>query len=186
MAMQALAVASLLLILWPARSAGAAEYVVGDVSYGWESGSGINYAAWARQHAFAVGDVLVFQYVSSQHNLYEVTEEVYRSCDTAVGGGNGVRVKYTSGYDRVVLAEARGYWFICDFPGHCLGGMRVAVNNSAGAAGGGGSGGSPTVNPPPDGSAASSITGGRPGWAAGCLALVVLALMNTKGLLLLL
>ena len=58
MAMQALAVASLLLILWPARRAGAAEYVVGDVSYGWESGSGINYAAWARQYALAVGDVL--------------------------------------------------------------------------------------------------------------------------------
>ena len=56
--MQVLAVASLLLLLWPARRAGAAEYVVGDVSYGWESGSGINYAAWAREYAFAVGDVL--------------------------------------------------------------------------------------------------------------------------------
>jgi hypothetical protein len=73
----------------------------------------------------------VFQYVSTQHDLYEVTEEVYRSCDTTAGGGNGVRVKYTSGYDRVVLDEARGYWFICDFPGHCLGGMRLAVNVSA-------------------------------------------------------
>ncbi|KAG0516251.1 hypothetical protein BDA96_10G345900 [Sorghum bicolor] len=132
MAMQAvLAVVSLLLLLWPARRAGAAEYVVGDVGYGWESGSGINYAAWAREYAFAVGDVLVFQYVSTQHDLYEVTEEVYRSCDTTAGGGNGVRVKYTSGYDRVVLDEARGYWFICDFPGHCLGGMRLAVNVSA-------------------------------------------------------
>ena len=56
--MQVLAVASLLLLLWPAHRAGAAEYVVGDVSYGWESGSGINYAAWAREYAFAVGDVL--------------------------------------------------------------------------------------------------------------------------------
>lgn len=61
--------------------------------------------------------------------MYEVTEEVYRSCDTAGGDGDGdgVRAKYTSGYDRVVLAEARGYWFICDVPGHCQGGMRVAV-----------------------------------------------------------
>jgi len=37
-------------------AAGAAEYVVGDVAFGWDSG--INYAAWARDHAFAVGDVL--------------------------------------------------------------------------------------------------------------------------------
>ncbi|WVZ78457.1 hypothetical protein U9M48_026163 [Paspalum notatum var. saurae] len=139
-----------LLLLWTTTAApqraGAAEYLVGDVGYGWDSG--INYAAWAREHAFAVGDVLVFQYVSTQHNVYEVTEEVYRSCDTTGGGGgDGVRVKYTTGYDRVVLAEARGYWFICDFPGHCLGGMKVAVNASAAqqhppppAAGGGGRG----------------------------------------------
>ncbi|KAL5664223.1 hypothetical protein ACJX0J_024331, partial [Zea mays] len=129
-----------------------------------------------------------FQYVSTQHNVYEVTEEVYRSCDTAGGDGDGdgVRAKYTSGYDRVVLAEARGYWFICDVPGHCQGGMRVAVNVSAGAAGGGGGSGGPpmTVNPPPpDGSAASTTTAkGRLGWAwaAACLALGVLALMNTS------
>ena len=88
--------------------------------------------------------------MSTQHNVYEVTEEVYRSCDTGGGGdGDGVRAKYTSGYDRVVLAEARGHWFICDVPGHCQGGMRVAVNVSAGAAGGGGGSGGPpmTVNP---------------------------------------
>jgi len=65
MAMQAvLAVVSLLLLLWPARRAGAAEYVVGDVGYGWESGSGINYAAWAREYSFAVGDVLGRQLIT--------------------------------------------------------------------------------------------------------------------------
>jgi hypothetical protein len=71
--------------------------------------------------------------VSSQHNVCEVSESTYRSCDDT--GGNGVRVRYTSGYDRVVLAEARTYWFICDFPGHCLGGMKLAVNVSLAATG---------------------------------------------------
>ncbi|RLN13563.1 hypothetical protein C2845_PM09G24110 [Panicum miliaceum] len=112
------------LLLWRWQRAGAGEYVVGDVAFGWDS--------WAREHAFAVGDVLVFQYVSSQHNVYEVSEGTYWSCDT---GGGGVRVKYTSGYYRVVLAEARTYWFICDLPGHCLGGMKVAVNVSTAAGG---------------------------------------------------
>jgi hypothetical protein len=58
MAMQQLLAFASLLLLWPARRASAAEYVVGDVGYGWDSGSGVNYAAWARAHAFAVGDVL--------------------------------------------------------------------------------------------------------------------------------
>lgn len=50
--------ALLLLLLSPlCHRAGAAEYVVGDaVGSGWDSG--VNYAAWAREHAFTVGDVL--------------------------------------------------------------------------------------------------------------------------------
>lgn len=111
----------------------------------------------------------VFQYVSSQHNVYEVSESTYRSCDTA-GGTNGVRVKYTSGYDRVLLAEARAYWFLCDFPGHCLGGMKLAVNVSAGG------GPSPGVPQPPvdgNGNNAASLVGeGRQGWVALGLALL--------------
>jgi len=107
----------------------------------------------------------------------EVSESTYWSCDT---GGGGVRVKYTSGYDRVVLAEARTYWFICDFPGHCLAGMKVAVNVSP-------SGGpSPDVpRPPPldssnNNNAASMLSGeeGRRGWVAWALALGVAVLMN--------
>ncbi|KAL6603324.1 hypothetical protein ACP70R_043685 [Stipagrostis hirtigluma subsp. patula] len=162
-----LACASLLL-LSPWRHAGAAEYVVGDAASGWTD-SGVNYAAWAREHTFAVGDVLVFRYVSSQHNVYEVTERAYRSCDT--GGGNGVLVRYTSGDDRVVLSEARAYWFICDFPGHCLGGMKVAVNVSTSAGGGGGGGRPPMVPPPSEGSAAPLAAGRSWGWVAWCLAL---------------
>ncbi|XP_062234030.1 basic blue protein-like [Phragmites australis] len=161
-----------LMLLCPVPRAGAAEHVVGDVAFGWDSG--INYATWAQEHTFAVGDVLVFQYVNTQHNAYEVTESTYRSCDTG-GGGNGVRVKYTSGYDRVVLAEAREYWFICDFPGHCLGGMKVAVNVSTGA--GGGVGLPPNVPLTPNSSAAPPAGGCR-GWMAWGLPLGVLVFMN--------
>lgn len=110
----------------------------------------------------------VFQYVKSQHNAYEVTESTYRSCD--VGGGAGVVRAYASGYDRVQLTEAKTYWFICDFPGHCLGGMKVAVNVSAGAGAGGQS---PNVPLPPSGNAASP-TGGRRSWMAWATLAVVL------------
>ncbi|CAN6200488.1 unnamed protein product [Urochloa humidicola] len=165
----------LLLLLW--QHAGAAEFMVGDDAFGWDSG--VNYAAWARDHAFlAVGDVLVFQYVSSQHNVYEVSESAYRSCDTG-GGNEGVRTKHTSGYDRVVLAEPRSYWFICDFPGHCLGGMKLAVNVSAAAAAGPSKPDDVPQPPPlqPGGSsnAASPPAGseGRRSWVAWGLALGV-------------
>ncbi|KAL6873934.1 hypothetical protein ACP4OV_014016 [Aristida adscensionis] len=167
-----LACAASLLLLSTCHRAGAAVYVVGGEASGWVD-SGVNYAAWARQYTFTVGDVLVFQYVRSQHNVYEVTESTFRTCDTG-GGRNGVRAKYATGNDRVALDEARGYWFICDFPGHCLGGMRFAVNVS----GGGGGGGLPPALPPPlDGSsAASPAAGGRRGWVAWALG--VLVLMN--------
>lgn len=56
--------------------------------------------------------------------MYEVTKDTYRSCN----GSNGVLAKYASGMDEIKLTEAKEYWFICNIPGHCLGGMRFIVN----------------------------------------------------------
>lgn len=36
--------------------------------------------------------------------------------------------RYESGNDQIVLTEAKKYWFICDVPGHCSGGMRFGSN----------------------------------------------------------
>ncbi|XP_077246659.1 mavicyanin-like [Tasmannia lanceolata] len=101
--------------------ANADVYTVGD-DYGWTTGT--NYMTWAAKYNFTVGDVLVFNYVKGQHNTYEVSEDTYRSCDSSTG----VLEKYDSGNDRVMLKEARNYWFICNIPGHCLGGMRFGVD----------------------------------------------------------
>ncbi|KAK3134590.1 hypothetical protein QOZ80_6AG0551090 [Eleusine coracana subsp. coracana] len=142
------------LLLLLCGAAGAVEHVVGDGDSGWDSG--VNYAAWARKRTFAVGDVLVFQYVSSQHNVYEVSESTYRSCDDKQKGG--VLAKYSSGFDKVLLGEARSYWFICEFPGHCLGGMKLAVNVSAPS--------SPHAAPlPPSASSAPSSSSSSSCWS---------------------
>ncbi|KAK9164564.1 hypothetical protein Syun_005466 [Stephania yunnanensis] len=102
------------------------SYTVGD-GEGWDIGT--NYMAWAQPHNFTVGDVLVFKYVKGQHNAYEVSKEVYRSCDVGNGSASaGVLEKHETGSDEVVLGEARDYWFICSFQGHCLGGMKFGVN----------------------------------------------------------
>ncbi|KAK9129412.1 hypothetical protein Sjap_009899 [Stephania japonica] len=118
----------LMLIILAFYSAESKSYTVGD-GEGWDIGT--NYMAWAQGHNFTAGDVLVFKYVKGQHNAYEVTKEVYRSCDVGNGSANaGVVRKYESGSDEVVLGEAREYWFICSFEGHCLGGMKFGVDVS--------------------------------------------------------
>ncbi|KAF1878313.1 hypothetical protein Lal_00046980 [Lupinus albus] len=119
----------------------ATVYTVGDQE-GWNSQT--NYASWAEGYNFSLGDVLVShqifvqklrkyyveqKYVREQHNVYEVTEDTFRSCNTS----SGVLAKYDSGEDGVKLNKVKKYWFICDIPGHCLGGMRFgieAINSS--------------------------------------------------------
>ncbi|KAF8013445.1 hypothetical protein BT93_I1331 [Corymbia citriodora subsp. variegata] len=95
-------------------------YTVGDSD---EWNTGVDYGVWSQKYNFSVGDVLVFKYIKSQHDTYEVTESTFRSCDTSTG----VLAKHTSGDDQVTLAEAKKYWFVCSVPGHCLGGMRFGI-----------------------------------------------------------
>ncbi|XP_056169992.1 basic blue protein-like isoform X1 [Syzygium oleosum] len=95
-------------------------YTVGDSD---EWNSGVDYGVWSQKYNFSIGDVLVFKYIKGQHNVYEVTESTFRSCDPSTG----VLAKYTSGNDQVTLTETKKYWFVCNVPGHCLGGMRFGV-----------------------------------------------------------
>ncbi|KAL4013100.1 hypothetical protein IC575_025254 [Cucumis melo] len=95
-------------------------FVVGDEE-GWNSG--INFATWSQSHNFTKGDFLVFNYAKNVHNVYEVIEETYRSCEAK----NGVLGEYDSGNDKIELKEAINYWFICNVVGHCLGGMRFGI-----------------------------------------------------------
>lgn len=66
----------------------------------------------------------VFNYVLTQHNTCVVTQATYQSCNSS----SGVLARYESGNDQIVLTEAKKYWFICDVPGHCSGGMRFGIN----------------------------------------------------------
>jgi hypothetical protein len=111
----------------------------------------------------------VFNYVKSQHNVYEVTEAAYRSCDATAPGS--VLATYDTGFDRIVLADAKTYWFICEVPNHCIGGMKLAVNVSGAA---GAPGGSPTIEVPPP----SPSTASRSSWTAAWGGLVVLGVVH--------
>ncbi|KAJ8459363.1 hypothetical protein OPV22_032289 [Ensete ventricosum] len=127
----------------------AAEYTVGEAD-GWDTG--INYLLWSNKYNFTVGDVLVFKYVQVQHNVYQVTQETYQSCDS----NSGVIRTYDSGDDRVTLGEATSYWFICTITGHCQDGMKLAVSVANSSSDGG------AAPSPPE--QVNGAAGGRMGW----------------------
>ncbi|KAK9162540.1 hypothetical protein Syun_003442 [Stephania yunnanensis] len=97
--------------------ANAAVYTVGD-SNGWT----FNMVNWPKGKRFRAGDVLVFKYNPSIHNVVTVNRIGYNSCKTP----RGARVLST-GNDRVTLAKGQNF-FICNFVGHCESGMKIALN----------------------------------------------------------
>lgn len=66
--------------------------------------------------------VAVFNYDSTTHNVVAVDRSGYNSCKTP----GGAKV-FSSGKDQIKLARGQNY-FICNYPGHCESGMKVAIN----------------------------------------------------------
>ncbi|WOL11897.1 hypothetical protein Cni_G20661 [Canna indica] len=106
----------LLCLLIHTEIADAATYVVGD-RRGWT----FNTAGWTRGKRFRAGDVLVFNYSPSAHNVVAVSAAGYNSCSAPRGSRF-----LTSGKDRVTLSRGTNY-FICSFTSHCQSGMKIAV-----------------------------------------------------------
>ncbi|MED6155394.1 hypothetical protein PIB30_004826 [Stylosanthes scabra] len=96
----------------------ATVYTVGDTS-GWAIGG--DYSTWASGKNFVVGDSLVFNY-GSGHTVDEVKEGDYKSCST----GNSISTD-SSGATTIHLKTSGTHYFICGVPGHCSGGMKLAV-----------------------------------------------------------
>ncbi|KAK4434225.1 Blue copper protein [Sesamum alatum] len=113
----------------------AAVYTVGESS-GWAMGG--DYGSWASDKTFAVGDTLVFNYAPG-HTVDEVSANDYKSCTT----GNSLSSD-SSGATSITLKSAGSHYFICGVPGHCSGGMKLAVTVAAGASTGGSTGASPS------------------------------------------
>ncbi|KAK4562203.1 hypothetical protein RGQ29_004893 [Quercus rubra] len=116
-------------------------YTVGEEE---EWNADADFVSWSQKYKFSVGDILRFTYVKGQHNAYEVTEDTYRSCNVS----SGVLAKYESGNDQIKLKQAKKYWFICNVPGHCLGGMRFSIDVKEASATSGANSTSATITPP--------------------------------------
>ncbi|KAJ1380323.1 Phytocyanin domain [Sesbania bispinosa] len=110
-------VISLLCLLVLVERANAATYTVGGPG-GWT----FNTDTWPNGKKFRAGDMLIFNYDSTAHNVVAVDRSAYSSCNTPAGAK-----VFSSGKDQIRLARGQNY-FICNYPGHCQSGMKVAIN----------------------------------------------------------
>ncbi|XP_050225204.1 blue copper protein [Mercurialis annua] len=102
-----------------AQTYAATTYTVGDNS-GWDISTNLD--SWTQDKKFVVGDLLLFQYTSSE-SVNEVTKESYDNCSTTA-----VINSYTNGNTTVTLSRPGAWYFISGNKLYCLGGMKLAVN----------------------------------------------------------
>ncbi|XP_062078096.1 cucumber peeling cupredoxin-like [Humulus lupulus] len=104
-------------------SAVATTYTVGD-STTWSIPSIPNaYSTWAAGKSFKVGDILVFNFMSGQHDVVEVKKTNYDSCS----GANPIS-RQTSSPASITLQKTGDHYYICTVTGHCSAGQKLAIN----------------------------------------------------------
>ncbi|PAN33526.1 hypothetical protein PAHAL_6G027200 [Panicum hallii] len=103
-----------------------ASYTVGAPAGSWDLRT--NYTRWASGVGlFRAGDRLVFRYPRAAHNVVEVSRADYDACS-----GSAPLATFATGDDAVPLpAGGVTRYFICGVPGHCDGGMKLAVRVEA-------------------------------------------------------
>ncbi|CAL5080282.1 unnamed protein product [Urochloa decumbens] len=155
MATKLIAVAAVMAAACLFSAASAAVYNVGEPGGSWDLRT--NYGDWAASKRFHPGDQLVFKYSPQNHDVLEVSKADYDSCSTAKP-----ITTHNSGNDAIALTSAGTRYFICGFPGHCAGGMKLQVNvvpsaTSLAPAGAPGAN-APAASPPSPVSAATKAT----------------------------
>ncbi|KAK9149624.1 hypothetical protein Scep_008381 [Stephania cephalantha] len=97
------------------------NYTVLD-GQGWRVTSQDAYRNWAANKDFEVGDVLIFNFPTNQHDVAEVTKEAFDSCN----GTNTISLEL-NGPARIRLNTSGDHYFICTFNGHCNAGQKLAI-----------------------------------------------------------
>ncbi|XP_027344825.1 cucumber peeling cupredoxin-like [Abrus precatorius] len=120
-------------------------HVVGD-DLGWRVPSDSSaYRNWASDKSFAVGDILRFNFETGVHNVVEVSEESYNSCNSRILGS-----ALSTGPANVTINTSGQHYYICGFGQHCANGQKLAINVS-------GSSSAPTSPTPPSSSSPTSF-----------------------------
>ncbi|XP_071713571.1 mavicyanin-like [Rutidosis leptorrhynchoides] len=96
----------------------ATTYTVGDSS-GWDISTNLN--TWEQGKKFIVGDVLLFQYASTD-SLCEVGQESFQTCNTT-----NVINCYSDGNTTIPLTSPGERYFLCGNKLYCYSGMKLDV-----------------------------------------------------------
>ncbi|KAK8545194.1 hypothetical protein V6N13_066488 [Hibiscus sabdariffa] len=130
-------------------------FSVGD-SNGWQIPRGNThfYDDWADHRIFNVGDVLVFNFTTGEHNVAEVSESDFESCSAANPISN-----MSTGPATITLNRSGEHYFICGLPDHCSKGQKMEVEVKSGSGSGFGSGSGTDIAPTPSGSPSGTPTG---------------------------
>ncbi|RCV10822.1 hypothetical protein SEVIR_2G145000v4 [Setaria viridis] len=134
--------------------ASAATYNVGEPGGSWNLQT--NYTNWAASKRFHPGDQIVFKYSPQAHDVVEVSKADYDACSNARPINT-----HTSGNDAIALTSAGTRYFICGFPDHCAGGMKLQVDvvpSATSLAPAGAPGANAPASPSTPGSAATKAT----------------------------
>ncbi|KAL5864013.1 hypothetical protein ACOSQ3_001527 [Xanthoceras sorbifolium] len=98
-----------------------AVYNVGDTA-GWTIIGGVDYRKWANHKNFHVGDTLIFKYSNQYHNVKQVSQKDFLSCNAT-----SPIATYATGSDSITLKSTGHYYFLCGFPGHCEAGQKFQI-----------------------------------------------------------
>ncbi|KAF7019416.1 hypothetical protein CFC21_032592 [Triticum aestivum] len=99
----------------------AAIYNVGEPGGAWDLST--NYGTWASSRNFHPNDQIIFKYSPQAHDVLEVSKADYDSCSAA-----STIATLNSGNDVVSLTATGTRYFLCGYPGHCAGGMKVKID----------------------------------------------------------
>ncbi|XP_020987749.1 uclacyanin-3-like [Arachis duranensis] len=115
----ALVASSFLILLLASTTVFATDYTVGDAS-GWTLG--VDYTKWVAGKQFKVGDTLTFKYSPNFHQLDEVSESDFNSCNPSKPIRN-----HRDGNTKITLSKAGRFFFFCPIGNHCSRSMKLAV-----------------------------------------------------------
>ncbi|XP_031388529.1 mavicyanin-like [Punica granatum] len=103
-------------------------HVVGD-DLGWviPQGGASAYDAWAASKKFVIGDTLVFNFATNQHDVLEVPRASFDSCSSA----NPIGSVITTGPANITLSAAGEHYYICTFSQHCSLGQKLSITVSS-------------------------------------------------------
>nr|GMC77696.1 cucumber peeling cupredoxin-like [Ipomoea batatas] len=132
-------------------------HVVGD-NIGWTipSNGAAAYSNWASGKTFNVGDILVFNFATNNHDVLRVPKASFDGCTSTNAIGNAIM----NGPANVTLDSAGEHYYICTFGTHCQAGQKLAITVTGN--------GAPAPNRPPTAPTPSTSTTPSPTSSAPC------------------